>query len=182
MTSRRLLNRLYYFTVEDEGILAEAFPKFESEALCIAYKVVETDDVFVTTAETKEAMDRHDLPYNLLAEEEANRIALYHSPQSREELGDYDDSIKALVLAHRAIAAICVGVNGEPGISELVAESPTEFTYFTAPAGHTFLWRLAPDRRSAKGLVRKLLPNDKKAAEWAEAVPLASARELKSYH
>jgi len=26
MTSRRLLNRLFYFTVEDEGILAEAFP------------------------------------------------------------------------------------------------------------------------------------------------------------
>ena len=29
MASRRGLTRLYYFTVEDEGILAEAFPKFE---------------------------------------------------------------------------------------------------------------------------------------------------------
>ena len=182
MSSRRLLNRLYYFTVEDEGILNEAFPKFETKAFCIAYKLVDTDDVFVTTAETKEMMDRHDLPYNLLAEEEAGKIALLHSVQSKEELADYDDSIKALVLAHRGIGAICVGVNGEPGISELVAESPGDFSYFTAPAGHTFLWRLVPDRRTAKALVKKLLPGDKKAAEWAESLPLASARELKTYH
>ncbi|HLF57912.1 MAG TPA: hypothetical protein VI942_13820 [Thermoanaerobaculia bacterium] len=182
MSSRRLLNRLYYFTVEDEGILNEAFPKFETKAFCIAYKLVDTDDVFVTTAETKEMMDRHDLPYNLLAEEEAGKIALLHSVQSKEELADYDDSIKALVLAHRGIGAICVGVNGEPGISELVAESPGDFSYFTAPAGHTFLWRLVPDRRTAKALVKKLLPGDKKAVEWAESLPLASARELKTYH
>ena len=182
MSSRRLLNRLYYFTVEDEGILNEAFPKFETKAFCIAYKLVDTDDVFVTTAETKELMDRHDLPYNLLAEEEAGKIALLHSVQSKEELADYDDSIKALVLAHRGIGAICVGVNGEPGISELVAESPGDFSYFTAPAGHTFLWRLVPDRRTAKALVKKLLPGDKKAVEWAESLPLASARELKTYH
>lgn len=182
MSSRRLLNRLYYFTVEDEGILGEAFPKFESEAFCIAYKVVETDDVFVTTAETKEAMDRHDLPYNLLAEEESGKIALLHTAQSKEELGEYDDSIKALVLAHRGVAAVCVGVNGEGAISEMVAAEPGGYSYFTAPAGHTFLWRLLPDRKSAKALVKKLYPTDKKAAEWAESVPLASARELKSYH
>jgi len=182
MSSRRLLNRLYYFTVEDEGILAEAFPKFESEAFCIAYKVIDTDDVFITTAETKEAMDRHDLPYNLLAEEETGRISLLHSAQSREELGDYDDSIKALVLAHRGIAAICVGVNGEQEIGEMVAASPTDYSYFTAPAGHTFIWRLLPDRRSAKALVKKLFPGDKKALEWADGIPLVSARELKSYH
>jgi len=182
MSSRRLLNRLYYFTVEDEGILAEAFPKFESEAFCIAYKVVDTDDVFITTAETKEAMDRHDLPYNLLAEEETGRISLLHSAQSKEELGDYDDSIKALVLAHRGIAAICVGVNGEQEIGEMVAASPTDYSYFTAPAGHTFIWRLLPDRRSAKALVKKLFPGDKKALEWADGIPLVSARELKSYH
>jgi hypothetical protein len=179
---RRLLNRLYYFTVEDEGILAEAFPKFESEAFCIAYKVVETDDVFVTTAETKEAMDRHDLPYNLLAEEEAGKIALWHSAPSKEELSDFEDSLRALLLAHRAVAAVCIGVNGEPGIAAMVAESPAQYSYFTAPAGHTFIWRLLPDRRSAKAFVRKLLPGDKKALEWATSIPLASARELKSYH
>jgi len=182
MSSRRLLNRLYYFTVEDEGILAEAFPKFESEAFCIAYKVADTDDVFVTTAETKEAMDRHDLPYNQLAEEESSRLALLHSAQSKEELGDFDDAIKALVLAHRGVAAACVGVNGEPGIAEMVAASPADYSYFTAPAGHTFLWRIFPDRRSATSFVKKTMSGDKRALEWAESIPLTSARELKSYH
>ncbi len=182
MSSRRLLNRLYYFTVEDEGILAEAFPKFEAAGFFIAYKVLDTDDVFITTSETKEAMDRHDLPYNLLAEEESSHIALLHSPQSREELGDFDDSIKALVLAHHAIAAFCVGVNGEPGIADMIAASPGDFTYFTAPAGHTFLWRLFPDRRSAVNYSKRILTGDKRALEWAESIPLTSARELKSYH
>ena len=182
MASRRLLNRLFYFTVEDEGILAEAFPKFEPEVFCIAYKVVGTDDVFVTTAETKEAMDRHDVPYNLLAEEEAGRIALLHTPQSKEELSEYDEAVRALALAHRAIAAVCVGVNGDPELAPVVAAAPEDFTYFTAPAGHTFLWRLFGERREAAAFVRKRLPGDKKAIEWAEAMPVASARELKSYH
>lgn len=180
--SRRLLNRLYYFTVEDEGLLGEAFPKFENQGFYIAYKVVETDDVFVTTAETKEAMDRQDLQYNLLAEEEAARIVIHHSPQSKEEIGDFDDSIKALVVAHRGIAAACIGVNGDPAISELVAGDPGGYSYFTAPAGHTFLWRIFPDRKSAVAFVKKIWPADKKALEWAQATPLASARELKSYH
>lgn len=178
--SRRLLNRLFYFTVEDEGILAEAFPKFESEVFCIAYKVVGTDDVFVTTSETKEAMERHDVPYNLLAEEEAGRIALLHTVQSKEELGDYDDALRALVLAHRAIGAACVGVNGDPETAPLVLAEPERFTYFTAPAGHTFLWRLVEDRREAVAFEKKR--GDKKGVEWAEGLPLASARELKSYH
>jgi hypothetical protein len=182
MSSRRGLSRLYYFTVEDEGILAEAFPKFEQETYAIAYKVIDTDDVFVTTGETKEAMDRHDVPYNLLAEEEAARIAVHHSVQSKEELSDFDDPLRALVLAHRGIAAVCVGVNGDPAIGPLVAASPSDYSYFTAPAGHTFLWRILPDRKSAIGFVKRYLAGDKKALEWAESVPLASARELKSYH
>ena len=123
MASRRLLNRLYYFTVEDEGILAEAFPKFEQQSFCIAYKVVGTDDVFVTTAETKEAMDRHDVPYNLLADEEAGKIALLHTTQSKEELGDFEDAIKALVLAHRAIAAACVG-HGDADLGVALRRAP----------------------------------------------------------
>jgi len=182
MSSRRLLNRLYYFTVEDEGILGEAFPKFDAEGFFIAYKVVETDDVFVTTSETKEAMDRSDLPYNLLAEEEASRISLLHSAQSKEELSDYDDSIRALILAHRGVAAICIGVNGEAAIGEQVAATPEGFSYFTAPAGHTFIWRLFSDRRSVVRFVKKMMGGEKKALEWAEAIPLVSARELKSYH
>jgi hypothetical protein len=182
MASRRLLNRLYYFTVEDEGILAEAFPKFEQEAFCIAYKVTGTDDVFVTTAETKEAMDRHDVPYNLLAEEEAGRIALLHSPQSKEELSDYEDALKALVLAHRAIGAACVGVNGDPDLGFQFSSGAKDYTYFTAPAGHTFVWRLFLDRRDANQFLKKRTAGEKRALEWAESLPLASAKELKSYH
>jgi len=182
MNPRRLLNRLYYFTVEDEGILAEAFPKFDPQGFFIAYKVVETDDVFVTTAETKEAMDRSDLPYNLLAEEETTVISIWHSAQSKEELADFEDSLRALVLAHRGIAAVCIGVNGEATISDQVAATPESFSYFTAPAGHTFIWRLFSDRRSVLRYIKKTQPDDPKALEWAESIPLVSARELKSYH
>ena len=90
MGSRRGLSRLYYFTVEDEGILAEAFPRLEEETFCVTYKVAGTEDVFVTTADTKDVMDRNDVAYNLLAEEEGLRVSLLHNPQSREELSDYD--------------------------------------------------------------------------------------------
>ena len=183
MASRRLLNRLYYFTVEDEGILAEAFPKFEQEVFCIAYKVVGTDDVFVTTAETKEAMDRHDVPYNLLAEEEAGRIALHHTPQSKEELSEYEDAVRALALAHRAIGAVCVGVNGdtELGVALSQARPRTSPTSPRRPATPSSGACSASARRRWQ-FVRKRLPGDKKAIEWAEAMPLASAEELKSYH
>ncbi len=182
MGSRRLLNRIYYFTVEDEGILAEAFPKFEQEAFCIAYKVHGTDDVFVTTSETKEAMDRHDVPYNLLADEEAGKIGLLHSAQSKEELSDHEDALKALVLAHRAIGAACVGINGDPDLGLELSSGARDYTYFTAPAGHTFIFRLFGDRKEAVQFLKKRTAGDKKSIEWAEGLALASAKELKSYH
>ena len=70
MTARRMLSRLFYLTVEDEGMLAEAFSNLNSDIFAITYKVDGTEDVFVTTAETKDALDRQDIPYNLLAEED----------------------------------------------------------------------------------------------------------------
>ena len=182
MASRRLLNRIYYFTVEDEGILGEAFPKFEQQSFCLAYKVLGTDDVFVTSSETKEAMDRHDVPYNLLAEEEAGKIALLHSPQSKEELADHEDALKALILAHRSIAAACVGVNGDLDLGFNLSTGAQDFTYFTAPAGHTFIFRLFSDRKEAVQFMKKRTGGDKKSVEWAETLPLASAKELQSYH
>ena len=109
MAARRLMNRLYYFTVEDETMLTETFAQLDKEVYAISYKVSGTEDVFVTTSETKDAMDRHDIPYNLLAEEDGARISVYHSPLSREELADYEDAIKALALAYRAIALACCG-------------------------------------------------------------------------
>jgi len=36
-------------------------------------------------------MDRHDVPYNLLAEEESQKIAILHSTQSKEELSDFEE-------------------------------------------------------------------------------------------
>src|SRR5688500_9291875 len=108
--ARRLHSRLFYVTVVDDGILAEAFSEIEKDPCAITYKVTGTEDVFVTTRETKEAMDRHDVPYNLLAEEQSARIGLFHSPLSREELADYEDAVKALALAHRASAGACCGV------------------------------------------------------------------------
>ena len=182
MAARNLNTRLYYFTIEDEGMLAEAFADFEKDVYAITYKVMGTEDVFVTTKDTKEAMDRHDVPYALLAEEESSKISVYHSPLSKEELSDYEDALKALGLAHRAIAMACVGVNGESNLGFDLSKSAKQYTYFTAPAGHTFIWRLFSDRKEAAEFLSKLTAGEKKAMEWAQAIPLSSATELKSYH
>lgn len=183
MAARRMMNRLYYFTIEDESILAESFAQLDKEVYAITYKVTGTEDVFVTTSETKDAMDRHDIPYNLLAEEDGSKIAVYHSPLSREELGDYEDAVRALALAFRAIAVACVGVNGESNLGfDLTNGGAKHYTYFTAPAGHTFIWRLFHDRNEAVDFLTKLTANEKKAVEWAESIPLGSSKELKSYH
>jgi hypothetical protein len=180
--ARRMMNRLFYFTVEDESILAESFAQLEKDVYAITYKVTGTEDVFVTTSETKDAMDRNDIPYNLLAEEDGSRIAVYHSPLSREELGDYEDAVKALTLACRAIAVACVGVNGESNLGFDLSQGAKSYTYFTAPAGHTFIWRLFRERDEAVDFLAKLTGSDKKAVEWAESMPLGSIKELKSYH
>ena len=180
--ARRMMNRLFYFTVEDESILADSFAQLEKDVYAITYKVTGTEDVFVTTSETKDAMDRNDIPYNLLAEEDGSRIAVYHSPLSREELGDYEDAIKALTLACRAVAVACVGVNGESNLGFDLSNGAKHYTYFTAPAGHTFIWRLFRERDEAVDFLSKLTGGDKKAVEWAESIPLASSKELKSYH
>ncbi len=178
--TRRLDNRLYYFTVEDESLLAEVFPKFEDDTYAIAYKVAGTDDVFVTTADTKDAMDRHDVPFNSLAEEEGIKISLFHTALSREELSEYEDALKALALAHRAIGLICIGVNGPAKFND--GATAENYTYFTAPAGHTFLWRLVFQRDDAVEYVEKNLASDESAREWASTLPLDSAEELVSYH
>jgi hypothetical protein len=180
--SARHIKKLYYFTIEDEGVLPEAFAKFEPDVYAIAYKVAGTDDVFVTTSETKDAMDRADVPYNLLAEEEGTRIGVYHSPLSREELGELEEPVKALALAFRAIAVACVGVNGESNLGFDLSNGAKHFTYFTAPAGHTFIWRLFHERDEAVQFLEKLTMGDKKAVEWAQSIPLSSSRELKTYH
>jgi hypothetical protein len=182
MAARRMMNRLFYFTVEDESILAEAFSQLEKDVYAITYKVTGTEDVFVTTSETKDAMDRNDIPYNLLAEEDGSRISVYHSPLSREELGDYEDALKALALACRAIGVACVGVNGESNLGFDLSNGAKLYTYFTAPAGHTFIWRLFRERDEAVEFLERLTGGDRKAVEWAESLPLTSIKELKSYH
>jgi len=183
MAARRMMNRLYYFTIEDETILAEAFAQLDKEVYAISYKVAGTEDVFVTTSETKDAMDRHDIPYNLLAEEDGAKISVWHSPLSREELADYEDAIRALALAYRAIAVACVGVNGEANLGfDLSGAGAKPYTYFTAPAGHTFIWRLFRERDEAVDFLSRLTAGEKKAVEWAESIPLSSTKELKSYH
>lgn len=178
----RAMKPLYYFTIEDENILTEVFSQIDNKIFAVAYKVRGTDDVFVMTAETKDALDRKDVHYNLLAEEEGARIALYHSPLSAEELADYEDSLKALALACRAIGLACVGVNGESNLGFDLSEGANNFTYFTAPAGHTFIWRLFNEREEAVRFLDKLTMGDEKAVEWAGSLPLESVKELQSYH
>ncbi|MEM9290946.1 MAG: hypothetical protein AAGD01_04635 [Acidobacteriota bacterium] len=182
MSPRRLHNRLYYFTVEDEGILAEAFARMDPDVYAITYKVTGTDDVFVTTTETRDAMDRADIAYNLLAEEDGTRISLYHSPLSLEELSDFDDAIKALGLAYRAIGMACVGVNGEGNLGFDLSQGTKKYTYFTAPAGHTFIWRLFHEKNEARTFLEQLTTGDQEAMEWVEALPMESSDQLVSYH
>jgi len=182
MSSRRSVNRLYYFTTEDESILAENFPRIEESVFAVTYKVKGTDDVFITTAETREAMERHDIAHNILAEEDGAKIALFHSPLSKEELIDFEDALKALTLAHRSIAMACVGVNGEGNLGFDLSKGTHQFTYFTAPAGHTFIWRLFTEREEAHNFLAKLTMNDKKALEWVETMPLDNAADLKGFH
>lgn len=182
MTTRALINRLFYFTIEDETMLAEAFADFDEDVFAITYKVMGTEDVFVTTSETREAMDRHDVPYNQLAEEDASRVAIYHTALSREELSDYEDALKALALAYRAIALACVGVNGETDLGFELSKSTKSYTYFTAPAGHTFIWRVFHERDEAEDFLNKLTLGEKEALAWAKSIPLASSEELVGYH
>ncbi len=182
MSSRRSVNRLYYFTTEDESILAENFPRIEESVFAVTYKVKGTDDVFITTAETREAMERHDIAHNILAEEDGAKIALFHSPLSKEELIDFEDALKALTLAHRSIGMACVGVNGEGNLGFDLSKGTHQFTYFTAPAGHTFIWRLFTEREEAHNFLAKLTMNDRKALEWVESMPLDNAADLKGFH
>ena len=179
--SRHLMNRLFYFTIEDESILAEAFAKFERDFYAIAYKVDGTEDVFVTTQETREAMDRHDVPYTLLAEEESSHIGLLHTIQSREELTGYEDSLKALSLAYRSVALACVGRNGDKDLGFDLTDSVRKYTYFTAPAGHTYIWRLFASREEAREFVGKLTVGEREAVDWADNIPLEDALELKTF-
>ncbi len=182
MSARRTLNRLYYFTTEDESILAESFPRIEETVFAVTYKVKGTDDVFITTEETREAMERHDIAHNVLADEDSSRISLFHSPLSKEELSDFEDALKALTLAHKAIGMACVGVNGEGNLGFDLSEGTHQFTYFTAPAGHTFIWRLFTSRDEAHNFMAKLTMNDKRALEWVEGMPLDTSADLKGYH
>ncbi len=182
MATRRLMNRLFYFTIEDESMLAEAFSDLDDSVFAITYKVAGTEDVFVTTGETREALDRHDVAYNLLAEEDADRISVFHTPLSREELADHEDAVKALALAYRAIGAACVGVNGETDLGFDLSDGTKAYTYFTAPAGHTFIWRLFQNRNEAREFLSKLTLGDREAEAWVDALPLESSDELVGYH
>jgi hypothetical protein len=177
-----MMRTLYYFTVEDESILAEAFAKLDEGTYAITFKLRGSEDVFVTTSETKEAMDLHDIPYNLLAEEDSSKIGVFHNAMSREELADYEEGVRALTVAYGAIGAACVGVNGDADLGFDLSKGAKKHTYFTAPAGHTFIFRLFYDREEARDFLASFTANEESALEWAKALPLESPKELTSFN
>lgn len=179
MTKRQ--RRLYYFTIEDDSILREVFTELPQESLAITYKVVGTESIYVTTADSRDAMDHHDVPYTLLGEEDPNSIALMHTQQSREELGDLEEALKALALAYRAIAMACVGVNGDSNLGFDLSEGARDYTYFTAPAGHTFIWRMFSRRKDAHEFIKRYTLDNPDAVSWAESIPLEDASGLNSF-
>ncbi len=182
MSVRQLMNRLYYFTIEDESILPEAFERFDRKVVAITYKVSGTEDVFVTTHDTKQEMDRMDVPYTLLASEESTNISLLHSTLSREELAECTDALKALALAYQSVAMVCVGVNGDVDLSFDLSDGTYQYTYFTAPSGHTFIWRVFSERDQLLDFITKHTARDPDSMDWAESIPLGSSTELVDYH
>src|SRR4029453_13599775 len=62
------------------------------------------------------------------------------------------DAVKALALAYRAIALACVGVNGESNLGFDLSNGSRPYTYFTAPAGPPFIWRLFRAREEGGGV------------------------------
>ncbi|MCA9687061.1 MAG: hypothetical protein KC457_33145, partial [Myxococcales bacterium] len=116
---------------------------------------------------------------NLLADEESANIAVLHSELSNEELAEFDEALKALALAYRAIGLACVGVNGDRELGEALKAEPSRYTYFPAPAGHTFIFRLVSSRDEAREWAAA---RDAEAQAWAEGLPLRSADELRTYH
>ncbi len=173
--------RLYYFTIEDDSILREVFTELPQESLAITYKVDGTEAVYVTTADSKDAMDHHDVPYTLLGEEDPNHVSIYHTQQSREELGELEEGLKALALAYRAIAMACVGVNGDSNLGFDLSDGARDYTYFTAPAGHTFIWRMFRRRKDALEFIQRYTLGNQQAIGWAEGIPLEDGSELNSY-
>ncbi len=177
----RRQRRLFYFTIEDDSILREVFTELPQESLAITYKVDGTESVFVTTADSRDAMDHQHVPYTLLAEQDPNHIALLHTQQSREELGELEEAIKALALAYRSIAMACVGVNGDSNLGFDLSEGGRDYTYFTAPAGHTFVWRMFKRRKDAEEFIKRYTLGNPSSVAWAESIPLEDASELNTF-
>ena len=105
-----------------------------------------------------------------------------HTPLSKEELSDYEDAIKALALAYRAVAIACVGINNETDLGFDLSDGTKRYTYFTAPAGHTFIWRFFYQRDEAIDFLHKITLGDRNAVTWAKSIPLASTDDLAGYH
>ncbi len=180
--ARNLNTRLTYFTVEDEGILAEAFSEFEKEVFAITYKVTGTEDVFVTTKRDQggDGPARRALqPARRRGRREDPALPLAAVARGT---GRLEDAVKALALANRAIALACVGVNGETNLGFDLSNGPKNYTYFTAPAGHTFIMRLFFDRKEAVKFLEKLTMRRHQGGRVGEVDSARRASELKSYH
>ena len=82
----------------------------------------------------------------------------------------------------RRLSNWCVGINGETDLGFDLTDHIKHYTYFTAPAGHTFIWRLFHDRKEAEEFLNKLTLGEKEALAWAKGIPLGSSEELVGYH
>jgi hypothetical protein len=71
-----------------------------------------------------------------------------------------------------------VNGNDRPDFSDGIQK----YTYFSAPAGHTFLWRLFTSREEAAEYVTERYSDFQPAVDWARGLPLTTYEELTSYH
>ena len=73
-------------------------------------------------------------------------------------------------------------MNGDSDLGFDLSDGVEKHTYFTAPAGHTFIFRLFYEREEAADFLARFTAEDEGAAKWAEALPLGSTEELASFH
>ncbi|HRC87721.1 MAG TPA: hypothetical protein PK413_19165, partial [Thermoanaerobaculia bacterium] len=71
---------------------------------------------------------------------------------------------------------------GESNLGFDLSRGAKQYTYFAAPAGHIFIWRMFAERDDAMQFLDRLTFGEKRAIDWAASIPLTSAGELRSYH
>lgn len=140
--------------------------------------------IFWMSETTKRLLDGEGPPLSPSAAVESARIAIFYP----DELGDAaslpsEDSLRVRVVAGHGIAVTWYGTTSQAGGRPLPEPTSPEdaFFYLMKMGGRAnHAWRLFRTREEAVEFIARHFPNDAKAKEWAEALPVARYSELLS--